>query len=180
MINYKSLVTILLLASSAIAVSDTSAQSRPLEFGASVGASVPTTNFQHTAGPGFFGGLHAGRWSSEHVFLFLATGYDQFGEQTLKDGSKETGAFLPVELGFRYHAGGADNKGMYFSMAGGVLFSQGDFEGRKAGLTLGLGYSFPTSGRRLLVDARYRSEVSDPFNSYLIVGLTIGFGAGQN
>ena len=168
------------LASSVIAVFDASAQARPFEIGASVGASIPTTNFQHLAGPGFFGAVHAGRWSSEHVLLFLATGYDQFGEQTLEDGSKQTGAYLPVELGFRYHAGGADSKGMYFSAAGGVLFSQGDFEGRKAGLTLGLGYAFPTSGRRLSLDARYRSEISDPFNSYLNLGLTIGFGAGKN
>jgi len=158
--------------------SDASAQSKSFEFGASAGAAIPTTNFQHLAGPGFFGSVYAGRWNSDHVFIFLAAGYDQFSEQTLEDGSKSTGAFLPIELGFRYHSSGGNTKGIYLSAAGGLMISQGDFTGRKAGLTLGLGYTFPSVGRRLQIDARYRSEISDPFNSYLNIGLTIGFGSG--
>jgi hypothetical protein len=179
MVKHKSIFVAVILAVSAFAVSAASGQSKTYEFGGSLGAVIPTTNFQNTAGPGISGSVFAGRWNSDHVLLFMVAGYDQFSEQTLDDGAKRTGAFLPVELGFRFHSAGGGVKGMYFSAAGGVMFSQGDFDGRKASLSLGLGYSFPSTGKRLLLDARYRSEISDPFNSYLNIGLTIGFGSGN-
>jgi len=155
------------------------AQSKTPEFGIRAAAAVPTTNFKKLASAGVAGGLYAGWWNSDHTFLFLQATCDQFSEKTLEDGSKQTVGFLPVEFGVRFHPETGAQRGFYLSLASGAMFGQGDFSGTTASLSLGVGYSFPFTNNRLMVDATYRSEIADPFNSYLLLGLIYGFGSGE-
>ena len=154
------------------------AQSKTVEFGLRAVAAVPTTNFVKLASPGVSAGIYGGWWNSDRVLVFAQATYDQFSEKKLDDGSTQTGAFLPVEFGFRYHTETGKGKGFYTSLAAGPMFAQGDFSGTKASISLAVGYSFPFTNNRLMVDATYRSQVADPFNSYLLLGLIYGFGSG--
>jgi hypothetical protein len=152
------------------------AQRHTAEFGLRAAAAVPTTNFASTVGPGVAGGIYAGWWNSDRVILVMQASFDQFSAKTADDGSDVKGAFLPVELGIRYHSAGGLARGFYVSTAGGVIFQQGDFSGQKASISIGAGYTVPLSRGKLMIDATYRSEISDPFNSYLLLGMVFGFG----
>ena len=154
------------------------AQSKTFEFGLRAAAALPTTNFVKLASPGVSAGIYGGWWNSDRLLVFFQATYDQFSEKTLEDGSTQTVAFLPVEFGVRYHPEMGTVGGFFVSLASGPMFGLGDFSGTKASISVGVGYSFPFTNNRLLIDATYRSEIADPFNSYLLVGLIYGFGSG--
>jgi len=171
-------LTILLLVVAAAGPGKLLAQSRTFEFGLRAAAAIPTTNFKKLASTGVSAGLYVGRWNSDNLLIFVQATYDQFSEKTLEDGSKQTVAFLPVEFGARYFPETGTGSGFYLSLASGPMFGQGDFSGTTASISLGVGYSFPFTNNHLMVDATYRSEIADPFNSYLLVGIIYGFGSG--
>ena len=147
-----------------------------LEAGARFGGTVPATNFAALASSGIAVGGYLGVWSTDRAFVYFQASYDDFGGERLDLETISDGAFIPMELGVRYHPGTRDRSGAYISFAGGRMISKGDFDENKASLSLGAGFALLQSSYRIMLDATFRNEINDPFKSYLVFSVAVGSG----